>query len=398
MEVQTQIQADLQIPEGTAVPVMQHDGGTRRLLVTLLSGGEDWQPPAGVTAAVGYERPDHTRGLYDRMPDGTDAVSLAGNVASVLLPPQMLRAPGTVLACLVFRDEAENTLTTFPFRLLVQVNPAAQAPDEQAQDRLKWLEDKLEEYLTEAKESGRFTGDTGPVPKLLGQKVTFQASSDYRAIPTGTWQAQPPFPAPKTYIWSRTVAHYDSGDVISYSVSRNGADGLGSVSSVCGVAADDQGDVALTAADVGALACVGGAIEGDIQMSGGKITGLADPEAASDAATRGFVELQAAAVLEGAKNYTGDFAKTKAVSFLLAPANWQGTTAPYTQTIAISGLETSHRLMAYPVYGTDQSGNLAIREAASLVSFAKRTDAGLVFTCLEEKPDTFIPVTVEIYR
>ena len=98
MEVQTQMQADLQIPEGTAVPVMQHDGLTRRLLVTLLSGGESWQPPEGVTPAVGYEKPDRTRGLYDRMPDGTDAVTLEGNVASVLLPPQMLSTPGTVLA------------------------------------------------------------------------------------------------------------------------------------------------------------------------------------------------------------------------------------------------------------------------------------------------------------
>lgn len=398
MEVQTQIQADLQIPEGTAVPVMQHDGGTRRLLVTLLSGGDSWQPPAGATAAVGYERPDRTRGLYNRLPDGTDAVSLEGNVASVLLPPQMLSIPGTVLACLVFRDEQDNTLTTFPFRLLVQVNPAAQAPDEEAKDRLKWLEDKLEEYLAEAKESGRFTGETGPGPKLLGQEVTFQLSQDYRKVPTGTWQVQPPYPTPKAYIWSRTVAHYDSGDVITYSVSRNGADGLGTVSSVCGIAADGQGDVSLTAADVGALACVGGAIEGDIQMSGGRITGLSDPEEAGDAATRNFVELQAAAALEGAKSYTGDFVKTKAVSFVLAPANWKGSTAPYTQTIAISGLETGQRLMAYPVYGTTQSQNLAIREAASLVSFAKRTDAGLVFTCLEEKPSVPIPVTAEIYR
>ena len=177
MEVQAQIQADLQIPEGTAVPVMQHDGLTRRLLVTLLSGGESWQPPEGVTPAVGYEKPDRTRGLYDRMPDGTDAVTLEGKVASVLLPPQMLSTPGTVLACLVFRDAAQNRLTTFPFRLLVQVNPAAQAPDEEAQDRLKWLEDKLEEYLTQAKESGRFTGETGPAPKLLGQEVAFQVLS-----------------------------------------------------------------------------------------------------------------------------------------------------------------------------------------------------------------------------
>ncbi|HAL88851.1 MAG TPA: hypothetical protein DFH97_07090 [Clostridiales bacterium] len=398
MEVQTQIQADLQIPEGTAVPVMQHDGLTRRLLVTLLSGGESWQPPEGVTAAVGYERPDRVRGLYDRMPDGTDAVSLEGNLASVLLPPRMLSAPGTVLACLVFRDERQNQLTTFPFRLLVQVNPAAQAPDEEAQDRLKWLEDKLEEYLTEARESGRFTGQTGPAPKLLGQEVAFQVSSDYRAIPTGAWQSQVPFPSSRTYVWSRTVAHYDSGDVVTYSVSRNGADGLGSVSSVCGVAANDQGNVALTAADVGALACVGGAIEGDIQMRGGRITGLAEPEAAADAATRAFSEAQAAAALEKARAYTDDFAETKAVSFLLTPASWKESTAPYTQTITISGLEAGQRLMVYPVYGTDQSGNLAIREAANLVSFAKRTDTALVFTCLEEKPGTAIPVTVEIYR
>ena len=189
MEVQTQIQADLKASTGAVVPVMQHDGGTRKLSITLLSDGKAWQPPEGASVAVGYERSDHTRGLYDRMPDGGDAVSLEGNVASVLLPPQMLSAPGTVLACLVFRDESQNQLTTFPFRLQVQVNPAAQSPDEETKDRLKWLEDRLADYLTEAVESGRFTGETGPGPKLLGQEVAFQVSPDYRTIPTGVWQA-----------------------------------------------------------------------------------------------------------------------------------------------------------------------------------------------------------------
>jgi len=398
MEVQTQIQADLKEPMGAVVPVMQHDGGTRKLCITLLSGGEDWQIPEGAAVAVGYERPDHTRGLYDRMPDGSDAVSLEGNVASVLLPPQMLSAPGTVLACLVFRDESQNQLTTFPFRLQVQVNPAAQSPDAEAWDRLKWLEDRLAEYLTEAVESGRFTGETGPGPKLLGQEVTFQVSADYKTIPTGTWQAQPPFPAPKTYVWSRTVSHYDSGDVVTYSVSRNGADGQGSVSSVCGVAADDAGNVPLTAADVGALPCVGGAVEGDIQMNGGKITGLAAPTADTDAVNRAFAKTLADKAVETADANAQNWGKTRIVSFLLAADGWVGDAAPYTQTVAVSGLSAEQCLMAYPIYGTDQAVNLAIREAVGKVSFARRTDAGLVFTCLEEKPGTPISVTAEIYR
>lgn len=398
MEVQTQIQADLKEPMGTVVPVMQHDGGTRKLCITLLSGGEDWQIPEGAAVAVGYERPDHTRGLYDRMPDGSDAVSLEGNVASVLLPPQMLSAPGTVLACLVFRDESQNQLTTFPFRLQVQVNPAAQSPDEEAQDRLKWLEDRLAEYLTEAVESGQFTGKTGPGPKLLGQEVTFQGSSDYKTIPTGTWLSQPPFPAPKTYVWSRTVSHYDSGDVVTYSVSRNGADGQGSVSSVCGVAADDAGNVPLTAADVGALPCVGGAVEGDIQMNGGKITGLAAPTADTDAVNRAFAKSLADKAVETAGTNAQNWGKTRIVSFLLAADGWVGDAAPYTQTVAVSGLSAEQHLIAYPIYGTDQAVNLAIREAVRKVSFARRTDAGLVFTCLEEKPSTPISVTAEIYR
>lgn len=398
MEVQTQISADLNLPAETAVPVMQYDGLTRRLSITLLADGKAWQPPEGVAAAVGYEKPDRTRGLYDLLPDGTPAVSLEGSCATVLLPPQMLSTPGTVLACLSFRDEKLNRLTTFPFRLLVQANPSAQSPDEEARDRLKWLEDKLEEYLTEAAESGRFTGKTGPGPVLLGQEVSFQISPDYRHIPTGVWQPQVPFPAPKTYVWSRTVSRYDSGDVVTYSVSRNGADGSGSVSSVCGVAAEDDGNVPLTAADVGAIPCAGGVVQGDIQMNGQKITGLPEPVQDTDAANRDFVIRQAAAAVAQAGSEAVDYAKTGIVTFLLAVEDWQGSSAPYTQAIAIAGLSADHRLLAYPNFGSDLARNLATREAAAAVSFAQRTDTGLTFTCLEEKPASPITVTLEIYH
>lgn len=394
MQVQSQIQVDLNRPGEGSVPVMQHDGNTRSIAIVLLSDGTPWQPPEGVTAALGYEKPDHTRGLYDKLADGSAAISIDGNVATVLLAQQVLTAAGTVFACLVFYDEQRNQLSTFPFRLLVQVNPAVEAPESEDYNRLQWLEDQLEKYLRQAKESGEFTGPIGPGPVLLGQEVAFQVSSDYRTIPTGVWQAQVPPVAPKTYVWSRTTAHYDSGDVVTYSVSRNGANGDGAVNTVCGVSPDDAGNIPLSASDVGALACVGGSVQGEIHMNGQKITDLPAPESDGDAANKAFVAEQAAAAAAS----TQQALKTKVVSFLLSAASWVGDSAPYTQFIAITGLEDDHRLRAYPVYGSDQEKNLAMKEACAAVSFAMRGEGGITFTCLEEKPAASISVSVEIYR
>ena len=394
MQVQSQIQVDLNRPGEVSVPAMQYDGSTRSIAVALFADGTPWQPPEGVSAALGYEKPDHTRGLYDKLADGSAAITIDGNVATVLLSQQVLTAAGTVFACLVFYDEQRNQLSTFPFRLLVQVNPAVEAPESEDYSRLQWLEDQLDLYLRQAKESGEFDGPIGPGPVLLGQEVAFQVSADYRTIPTGTWQAQVPAVAPKTYVWSRTTAHYDSGDVVTYSVSRNGADGDGAVNTVCGIAPDDTGNIPLSASDVGALACVGGSVQGEIHMNGQKITDLPAPEADGDAANKAFVTEQAASATAEARQAL----KTKVVSFLLSADDWVGDAAPYTQFIAISGLEDDHRLRAYPVYGTDQEENLAIREACAAVSFAVRGEGGITFTCLEEKPAASISVSVEIYR
>lgn len=393
MQVQSQIRVDLNRPGDGSAAAMQYDGNTRSIAIALYCDGTPWQPPEGVTAALGYEKPDHTRGLYDKLTDGSAAISLDGNVATVLLSQQVLTAAGTVFACLVFYDEQRNQLSTFPFRLQVQVNPAVEAPVSEDYNRLQWLEDQLEKYLRQAKESGEFTGPIGPGPVLLGQEVAFQVSADHHTIPTGTWQAQVPAVAPKTYVWSRTTAHYDSGDVVTYSVSRNGADGDGAVNTVCGVSPDDNGNIPLSASDVGALACVGGSVQGEIHMNGQKITDLPTPEADSDAANKAFVTEQASAAAASVQQAL----KTKLVSFLLSASSWAGDAAPYTQFIAISGLNDDHRLRAYPVYGTDQEKNLAIREACAAVSFATRGDGGITFTCLEEKPATSITVSAEIY-
>lgn len=393
MQIQTQISVDLNRPGLQTVPAMQHDGQTRAVEVALLCDGQPWQPPEGVTAAIGYEKPDHTRSLYDRLSDGTAAVTLSGSNATVLLTAQMLSVSGTVRACLVFHDEVLNQLSTFPFQIQVQVNPAAEAPQAEDYCRLQWLEDKLSEYLALARDSGEFTGPTGPGPVLLGQEVAFQVSRDYRTIPTGAWSETLPSCAPKEYVWSRTTAHYDSGDVVTYSVSRNGADGSGAVSTVCGVAPDDDGNIPLTAGDVGALSCVGGTVQGSIDMGGQSLTGLPEPTDDADAAGKGYVDAQAAASVTAAKQAV----KTQFVSFLLGSAKWVGDSAPYTLFIPISGLTDDLLTRAYPHYYGDTEKDLALKEASAAVSYAKRTEGGITFTCLEEKPAADIPVTVEVY-
>lgn len=393
MQIQTQISVDLNRPCTQTVPAMQHDGSTRAVEISLLRDGQPWQPPEGVTAAVGYEKPDRTRGAYDRLPDGSAAVTVSGSTATVLLTAQMLSVPGCVRACLVFRDEALNQLSTFPFQVQVQVNPAAEAPQVEDYCRLQWLEEKLDEYLRLAKDSGEFTGPAGPGPVLLGQEVAFQISQDYRQIPTGVWSEALPSCSAREFVWSRTTAHYDSGDVITYSVSRNGADGEGAVVSVCGIGPDDTGNIPLTAEAVGALPCVGGTVQGRIDMGGQKLTGLPDPTEDSDAAVKGYVDTQTAAAVTAAKQAV----KTRFVSFLLAVEDWAGTEAPYTQFIPISNLTQEKLTRAYPLYYDDLTRDLAVKEASAAVSFAKRTEGGITFTCLEEKPAADIPVTVEVY-
>ena len=87
---------------------------------------------------------------------------------------------------------------------------------------------------------------------------------------------------------------------------------------------------------------------------------------------------------------------TVSVSATLTVAGWS-TSAPYTQSVTVSGLADTKRAMAYPVYGSNTATNLALKEACGMVSFASRSGSVLTFTCLEDKPTVNIPITVEVY-
>lgn len=148
MVVTTKINVDFRQPNaGAHVNAVQNDVNTRAVEIHLFNGGAVWKVPEGVTAAVAYKKQDYKKGTYDMLPDGSKAVTISGSVVTVIMAQQMLTTAGIVSACLVLTDDALNQLTTFPFSVRVEANPSADAQQSEDYIRLKWLEDKLDEYL-----------------------------------------------------------------------------------------------------------------------------------------------------------------------------------------------------------------------------------------------------------
>lgn len=228
-------------------------------------------------------------------------------------------------------------------------------------------------------------GDTGNPATLNSSTISYQTSDSGTVVPSGTWSNTIPTVAQGKYLWTRVTLAFNTGSAVtSYSVSRMGIDGTGAVSTVCGVSPNASGNVALGATDVGALPTTGGTMTGDIAMSGNKVTGLGAPSGNADAANKSYVDT----ALNGVK--------TVSVSATLTVAGWAGS-APYVQSVTITGMTDAKKAMAYPVYGSDVPTNAALKEACGMVSFASRSGSVLTFTCLEDKPSVAIPITVEVY-
>lgn len=99
-----------------------------------------------------------------------------------------------------------------------------------------------------------YTGNPGADITITSTSVQYQEWTSGTSYPTGTWLDNPPSIAQGNFLWTRTIVNYsDGGQTVAYSVARNGVDGNGAVSTVCGVNPDGSGNVALTASDVGAL-------------------------------------------------------------------------------------------------------------------------------------------------
>lgn len=144
--------------------------------------------------------------------------------------------------------------------------------------------------------------------------------------------------------------------------------------SVNGIRPDENGNV-----NVDALMRNGGTMTGNIDMAGNGVTGLKAPKNDADAATKSYVD------------------KKRAVFSAVISTEWAGD-EPYTQTVTVEGLLETDMPHVAPVYDADNTTAQAQREAWGCVSRGVAAAGGIQFTCFEVKPETAIPIQIEVMR
>ena len=94
-------------------------------------------------------------------------------------------------------------------------------------------------------------GDPGTPSTITTQNVSYQASNSGTVAPSGSWTSTIPTVPQGSFLWTRTQLVFNDGTAVeSYSVSRYGIDGSGSVSMVNSISPDGSGNVEITASDI----------------------------------------------------------------------------------------------------------------------------------------------------
>lgn len=153
------------------------------------------------------------------------------------------------------------------------------------------------------------------------------------------------------------------------------------VRSVAGQLPDEAGGVALQARHIGALPASGGTMTGNIDLGGNALTNVKAPAAATDAATKGYVDGK------------------RLVLTTTIPASWTGSAEPYTQTISVPGILATDTPHIMPVYtDPNYSVTLAQIEGWSKIVSAFSGDGVIAFYCRPDKPAVAIPIQIEVMR
>ena len=119
------------------VEAVQGDCYTREVELLLLENGIPWEIPAGSAAFLRFRKPDGTGGLYDTLPDGSNAWKAQGNTVTFVLAPQMLAVPGVVQTQLEIIRGRERVAS---FTFLVEVAADPSLGTVKSEDYVNWNE------------------------------------------------------------------------------------------------------------------------------------------------------------------------------------------------------------------------------------------------------------------
>ena len=103
----------------------QGDSLTRTAMIRLYDGGTEFSVPDGVVLQIAFAKSDGKGGLYDKMPDGSDACTSSGNVVTAKLHPQMFTVSGLVSCELRIVASDGTQISTFLWFITVQASAAA---------------------------------------------------------------------------------------------------------------------------------------------------------------------------------------------------------------------------------------------------------------------------------
>ena len=178
------------------IDAVQNDCG-RVLALMLHTNGIPWTVPDGVRVSVRYRKSDGLGGEYDTLPDGSTAWSIADNVLTVALAPQVLTTAGeTTLSILLTKGNA--AIRTFDIRLQVQPDLSESITKSESYIHLASGEDVLKE-IGEKIISGKIKSIV-----LLGDSITDGAGgSDYNGSYTGALSTNT-----KGYCWANAFKYF----------------------------------------------------------------------------------------------------------------------------------------------------------------------------------------------
>lgn len=145
------------------VYAVQGDSYTREVEISLYENDAAWAVPDGASVMVRYRKPDGTGGVYDTLPDGTQAWSASGHSLTVTLAPQMLTVEGFVQAQIQI-SQGTNVLATTGFDVLVERDLSLGVVELEPGDYINWsawAQNELDQMLAQARDSGEFDGPQG---------------------------------------------------------------------------------------------------------------------------------------------------------------------------------------------------------------------------------------------